>query len=214
MNNKLSTCIFVFGQESSGTSCVAGVLHTMGVHMGNQFPGPNAANPKGHFEDITFVRSLDGMRSRDYEPAMQKWVTGRLADNKPLWGIKCPSLVEVGTNLLRYMDNHFVNINVKVIYVQRPIDCIIKSCQNKRLKSNPEIVAKNVRASFERLKKLIYNHCHKYPFLSVQYNNMIDRPFDSVARLIDFCFPDGGYDVISCCEAVRFIDKKLRHWNG
>lgn len=210
--NKSTTCIFVFGIESSGTSCIAGVLHTMGVHMGNQFPGPNAANPKGHFEDISFVQSLDGMKSRDYEPAMKQWVEGRLADGKDLWGIKCPSLVEVGNNLLDFMDNYFPQVKKKVIYMQRPVECIIKSCQVKRPKSNAEMVADNVRATCNRLKKMIYILCHNYPFLAIQYNSIIDRPFESVARLIDFCYPDGGYDVVRCCEAIQFVDGKLRHW--
>ena len=209
---KKSTCIFVFGIESSGTSCVAGVLHTMGVHMGNQFPGPNAANPKGHFEDISFVRLLQDMCSRNFEPAMRKWVQGRLADEKPLWGIKCPSLTEIGGNLFSFMDEHFPRVEKKVIYVQRKLKYIISSSQAKRPKSDADMVAKNVHSSYERLKKLIYTLCHNCPFLAIQYNDMIDRPFDSMARLIDFCYPDGGYDMVRCCEAMQFVDKNLRHW--
>jgi hypothetical protein len=48
-------CIVVMGCYRSGTSAVAGILHNLGVHMGNNFQEPNEQNPKGYFEDPEFV---------------------------------------------------------------------------------------------------------------------------------------------------------------
>lgn len=61
----MSTCFLVLGQPRSGTSLAAGILHHLGIPMGQfiddpveprwDFAGEDEWNPKGFFEDAAFV---------------------------------------------------------------------------------------------------------------------------------------------------------------
>ena len=47
----------VLGMHRSGTSAIAGLLHTNGISMGDDehfLPRPSPENPKGFFEDVRF----------------------------------------------------------------------------------------------------------------------------------------------------------------
>lgn len=55
----MSTCILVLGTPRSGTSCVAGVLHHLGVPMGERFPEPDEWNPAGYYQDEDFEDLID-----------------------------------------------------------------------------------------------------------------------------------------------------------
>lgn len=50
-----SKLFLVFALHHSGSSAVAGVLHHMGIHMGDRLLKSNSSNPKGHFENYEFV---------------------------------------------------------------------------------------------------------------------------------------------------------------
>ncbi len=54
-----STCILVLGTPRSGTSCVAGILHHLGVVMGEQFLEADDWNPAGYFQDVEFETFLE-----------------------------------------------------------------------------------------------------------------------------------------------------------
>lgn len=106
--------IIVLGCYRSGTSAIAGILHHLGVFMGEKFDNPTHANPKGYFEDIEFKRLF------------KMWTEGKevegLVDNlikqrdlvHPLWGIKDPQMC-------LFFDK-FVHMtkNSKTIVVHRP----------------------------------------------------------------------------------------------
>lgn len=66
-------CVLVVGTPRSGTSCVAGVLHHLGVRMTlRDFPPPHPINPAGFFEDRDLLAALE---------AANDWVTATyLAD--------------------------------------------------------------------------------------------------------------------------------------
>ena len=50
----MGTAIIVLGGHRSGTSCVAGIIHRLGVPLGEHLLGPGVGNPVGHFEDLAF----------------------------------------------------------------------------------------------------------------------------------------------------------------
>jgi len=51
--------VVVLGMHRAGTSLVASMLQAMGVHIGDDLLGPAESNPRGHFEDLDFVRLND-----------------------------------------------------------------------------------------------------------------------------------------------------------
>lgn len=54
-----SQFVIVLGPHRSGSSLVAGALHSLGVKLGNRYIQPNEDNPKGFFEDEDIVRLND-----------------------------------------------------------------------------------------------------------------------------------------------------------
>ena len=53
--------VFVLGNHRCGSSCMAGVLHKMGINMGDVMLGAHSSNPLSHFEDMGFVLINDTM---------------------------------------------------------------------------------------------------------------------------------------------------------
>ncbi len=105
-------CVIVTGMHCSGTSAMAGFLHTNGVMMGSQenfIPRPSPENPRGFYENFLF-RSLNdailaenGYYVKSFSPAVptKLKISERTADmmdqllweyNKhfSLWGFKDP----------------------------------------------------------------------------------------------------------------------------
>lgn len=53
----MTKTVVVLGMHRSGTSAVAGVLHKLGVNMGDKLYPPAHGNPFGHYEDIDFIET-------------------------------------------------------------------------------------------------------------------------------------------------------------
>jgi hypothetical protein len=88
----LMSCIIVLGCYRSGTSAVAGVLHHLGVKMGNDFDKPAPSNPKGYFEDLEFKRLYDMVtQGKDVWKLIETLIKIRELEN-PIWGVKDPQL--------------------------------------------------------------------------------------------------------------------------
>lgn len=98
-------CTVIVGLPRSGTSAVAGVVHRLGIGMGERLLPPAPPNPKGFFEDEDFlamhVRLLGGrhfapearhLRPAD-DPAWAEYAAliGR-RNGGPAWGLKDPKL--------------------------------------------------------------------------------------------------------------------------
>jgi len=93
--------VLVLGMHRGGTSAVAGVLHHLGVFMGNDLLPANEHNPKGYFEDRKFMEMHDRLIGdwRDprlvlddglldkYAALIEKHVAGH-----EVWGLKDPRL--------------------------------------------------------------------------------------------------------------------------
>lgn len=52
----LSPALVITGMHRSGTSLASAMLAAAGVHVGEKLMGPATGNPRGHFEDLEFVR--------------------------------------------------------------------------------------------------------------------------------------------------------------
>jgi hypothetical protein len=51
-----AAALVITGMHRSGTSLATALLAAAGVHVGEQLMGPATGNPRGHFEDLEFVR--------------------------------------------------------------------------------------------------------------------------------------------------------------
>lgn len=75
-----SQCFLVIGAPRSGTSCVAGILHHLGVFMGERLLPPNRMNPTGFFHDLDFEAAFSEPDS--LKPLIEK------RSNMERWGLK------------------------------------------------------------------------------------------------------------------------------
>lgn len=99
--NKEEPAIVVLGSGRSGTSMIAGILHHLGVVMGQDFIEPTSANKLGFFEDIDFF-DLNQNRIRalsDREQALQEIKTlfrqKRDRAKGARWGFKHPMTADL-----------------------------------------------------------------------------------------------------------------------
>lgn len=125
MSNPLNKkFVVVLGLNSSGSSCIAGVLHALGVNFGNNLQGRYGNEPdtpgKCGFEDrtlveicestITFPRRYAKLMPREVKNLFEEFVDGIVSnpENKDsrLLGLKYPSLClmtyELATALAAY----------------------------------------------------------------------------------------------------------------
>jgi hypothetical protein len=84
-------------------SAVAGVLHRLGVSMGDRLVGPTRHNPHGHYEDADFRALFYSYRSnRSLLPTILAFLESRFAC-WALWGLKEPAILEAVNDLGGYL---------------------------------------------------------------------------------------------------------------
>jgi hypothetical protein len=96
----MGKCVIVLGPPRSGTSAIAGMLHQMGVHMGDNLMPANRYNPLGFFEDLDFVIFQSKLCQSTVEPMIDPAVSPQeridyrnLLKEKmkrEIWGFKDP----------------------------------------------------------------------------------------------------------------------------
>ncbi len=102
----MSQVLIITGMHRSGTSMVSSLLHTAGLHLGDQLLAGNSANPHGYFEDVTFFEFHERLLHRreqtylylnpdcDFRPSDDEREQARLLiaerSCQPMWGWKDP----------------------------------------------------------------------------------------------------------------------------
>lgn len=120
-----ATVLFVLGMHRSGTSAFAGVLHCLGVHLGDRLIPAAESNERGHFEHIEMMAInndlLWGMNScwADVRSLPPEWSAGdaanelmsasagiirRETEGHELWAVKDPRLSRLIPPHLRAAD--------------------------------------------------------------------------------------------------------------
>ena len=84
-------CVLILGTGRSGTSMMGGVLHRLGVHMGDRLHPPSRTNKRGTYEDVEFMRLI---RRRTPRQVYRRFFLER-ARRHPLFGLKYPRAVMV-----------------------------------------------------------------------------------------------------------------------
>lgn len=89
--SKISRAVIVLGCFRSGTSAIAGVLHHLGVFMGDRFDPPNSVNPRGYWEDLDFKDMLRDttFENHNLEDQIKNLIIRRCRDHE-IWGFKYP----------------------------------------------------------------------------------------------------------------------------
>lgn len=157
--------IIVVGPARSGTSLTAGVLHHLGVNMGNKSVWREAddANETGYFENSDFVNANISIIEREEVPDLESIVNKHKDD---LWGAKDPRFLDTWDLWEPYIENPYF------ILCERSVESIVNSvCHRDDGRYSPKKVPENVRTEVLEYYKRLYKKFDKYPRLRIQYNN-------------------------------------------
>jgi hypothetical protein len=123
--------IVVLGTCSGGTSCVAGILHHLGVNMGRVSLDPSKARGYAQYEDADLNR-FKQLRNQGPRPG-GGWTVNQYLfdwqgyqrhreqsrDDRPI-GVKCS-----GGDVLTYRHHPYVREGVRVVRVTRSLDTVV-----------------------------------------------------------------------------------------
>ena len=199
-------CLVILGVPRSGTSAVAGVLHHLGVFMGEQFNRPNNANPKGFFEDLevvelhnkfldngkfpeTTILTEDTEKMSSYkEFARKRESLGRV------WGFKDRLTPFVFHITKKHIDN------LRIITTERPFHesvCSWTTQFNVHVSTAKKDIADALYARDMALSEFAGR------VLRVSYHELVNETEKTVKRIARFA------NVPATKEAIDFIDPKL-----
>ena len=208
---RLAAVVAVVGPFRSGTSCVAGMLHSLGVSMGAMFPSPTPFAPKGTFEAIM----LGNLCRRFFkEPGMvemvpsplriaylRRWLEDRTAGTRQgIIGAKHPSFC------LMLEDLEAAWPDLKLVVVDRDPEAIIRSgLAVGWLPTAREVIPKMLEVRERSLESV------KAPVLRLRYEEVLADPQRAVDQLVAFC----GVTVSDQAKAaaVGFVDANLNHYS-
>lgn len=184
-------CVAVLGPFRGGTSVTAGILHHLGVHMGNTFMRASKAQPSGFFEAVELGNLCrkawrDGTTLHIPEHEMlhdlRVWMNQRkreAAKKGTIAGGKHPSLCMVGPRLMNVWGSR-----LKVIAPIRPTAQVVASVRKRgwrpkeTLEQTQAVVAKMLACRDETLKMV--------PHFEFALETLRMHPVDVVKGIVEF----------------------------
>lgn len=174
----------VVGNQSGGTSAVAGLIDKMGIFMGNRFVAPDQRYCT--YEDIEFLRlpvgdkkELIKQRNKEYDK----------------WGWKHPETIGQLKELVQVMHNPHV------VVVGRDPVAIARSKQNRW--GLPGLQAfEEMRDNCQRFKNILLS---SYPSHFVSFEKLVTNTEEEIRALAKFCEVDLEEEDLK--ELKNFIGK-------
>jgi hypothetical protein len=204
--------VAVIGLHRSGSSCLAGVLHLLGVHMGDLLGG---FEPTGGFEafDLAelcedvypFPQTEPRLPHGEVVRRLRRYVAeacrSAARQAKQLAGGKYPHLCAMGDPL-----REVCGARLRVIHIDRPLEESIASLQTRSRRASGKIAAKDADA--ERVQRWLWHSKQEFlrqvPHLDVQFADLLADPraeIERVAAWLRISPPD--YSVARAVEHVR-----------
>lgn len=196
----MSTFI-VTGHDRSGTSMVAGILHHLGVDMGeSKFRSADEANQKGYFENSDFVtNNIKILESEKGLSDCRKLVEKHKTEN---WGVKDPRFIYTLQYYIEYMSNPKMIVSIR--HPESVIDSIHH--YDNRGYTHPKErvdITRDVYRYMGELSRL--DSWYDIPILFVSYEKLLDKGGE-LDKLCDFV----GIDKTK--EVEDFISNDLKHF--
>lgn len=197
--------IIVVGPGRCGTSCVAGVLHHLGVFMGERLLGAHPTNPHGHWEDCEFLDLnvallRQGLTRLQWAEGIQQLVEKRRARGIP-WGWKDPRTCDLLRNYLEFFnDPKFVRC------VRDP--ALIEASVVKAYGGNGWTPA-DAHAMRVRRERELDRYLPWYKTLEVDFEQLRANREETVRSLLKFCELDDVKEA-TLRSAIQFIQPTPR----
>ena len=209
----------VLGPHRSGTSCVAMVMHHLGVHMGNQLSGYEAT---GGGEAVGLAQMCENaMRFPAVDPAwtdeklsqkLKSWIGQRKAEanrDKTVAGAKYPHLCRFAEHLHSALGD-----SLRIITVDRDIEASIRSLQSRSEKHRGQWFAANDEEC-EQLQRSLLEHrdnfiaAHpKVPVFRIEFAELTTYPEEVITNLIEFLGIEPTEEEIA--SAIDHVNPDLR----
>lgn len=197
----MTNCYLVMGTPRSGTSCVAGILHRLGIRMTlGEFAPPTDANPTGFYEDESLNINIGGIDpSRGLYHAERYMLRQRLRSiieerERPGvdWGAK--------TYRLSFVLDDWISLaksNVKLIFTERS-----RESSRASWLSAFGGYARIIDDVADRLKD------RRAGQFSVSFDSLLNSPATEVRRIAEFCGRQDKEESIH--NAIGFVNASLR----
>jgi len=178
----MSRVILVVGVGRSGTSAVAGIMHRLGVFMGDSFVSASDQNKYGTFEDKEFFE-LNRLVIDQAKPVgvLQEFVSKRSEEHPDIWGLKDPALVH--TIGVLGIDKDDLRVIVCGRNKNSNIRSLMRAYGYSEAKAN-EFYADSVTAISQNLPAS--THARNVYFLD--YETLLSNKKEAVNSLVEFVF--------------------------
>lgn len=207
----LPEVIAVVSPPRSGSSCVAGLIHTLGVSMGRSLVRPGPMNPRGFYEAVPLLQLCREFFPRPHFES-QDTVKAQASALRQ-WAASRSDEVRIGAKqfglcfMLPAMELAWPRM--KLVIVERPPEAILQSMiASRRWTAHQarKIVALTIGRRAEGLARIAA------PRLTLPYEDVLNDAASAIDRLIDFCGLEPSPD--QRAAAIAFVDPKLRHYGG
>ncbi len=173
---------------------MAGMLHKMGVWMGDEFFPSDRNNQFGTYENLQWFDMNRAVLNGAYHGAYARLVP----DDKPLWGLKDPLMVSLMPTMLPYLDD------TRVIEVQREREATIASYVKAYRDMPPGRDEKFAASWYDGHKLSLRQSLKDYdgPVLYVQFERVKANPIKEARRMADFVF-EGIENEVTAGQIMR-----------
>ena len=226
----MSNCFLVMGLPRSGTSMVAGVLHNLGVWMGEEFVPHESANENGFFENLVLVRyHSTATQTNTFDQIIDVWdkvqtgekyhlVSGQRSmyefeidnyDNNYLnWGFKDPRLC-IPNLMENFISAAKKRHDIKIIFVSRHPSSVVKSLMSvmRSEKRNEAEIYKLVVLMQKNVQSRIMET--GLPNIWFNYDNFIKNKYSCINKIMYFT-KVGNYSDMK--HAIQFVDSGLKRF--
>jgi hypothetical protein len=207
-----SEFVAVVGLHRSGSSCLAGCLHAMGVHMGNVFTGCEA-NGGYEAKDLANICEkampfpgtdmlMDNVKLRK---RFGKWIaarTGEAQKKETMAGGKYPHLCA----LLPAVKD-ICGEALKVVHIDRPIeDSIASLIKRESHRHKPEKLEACQRFLYEEKTKNLAEVDH----ITVNYIQLVNDPYKELSRIVEYLGLEIPDSLI--VQATEMVDGDKMHF--
>ena len=214
-------CIAVLTVPRSGSSALAGALHSAGLSFGeSELIGPHKIwNPKGHYEirqwhehgQNIMRRVVSGLQPLEGDIAgIANIIAMRNAATPTMWGVKSAWLSYSLPYILPYLP-----ADLRLLVMHRNFTA--------QVESNRQHLENGTGTTLEAAQRVVIGHraqlyttAHKlanYPQYHVQFEALTEEPERVLSDVLWFCCEGiAGVSTAKIESATEFIEKGLRHW--
>jgi GR25 family glycosyltransferase involved in LPS biosynthesis len=178
--------VAVVGLHRSGSSCLAGCLHEMGVHMGNKFVGYEA---NGGYEAQDLARLCEDampfpsirkvMEREDFYRRLRLWICARsyeAREKQTMCGGKYPHLC---TFLPIVKD--VCGDALRVVHIDRPYHQSVESL-HKRTGRDKQVIKQVQRFLWDEKRK----HLSVTEHITVEFDDLLTNPTKELTRIAEY----------------------------